>query len=144
MSNKIKLVVVNENRLGYIDPYLNNNLTRFNTLRALVSKGANFSSDDIYFITGSDTVRLAKEADFNEYGVVFDGYKNDPKYEYNHDDKRLYLLSDATDVFEARMMTADEAVNAQKKADEATDGNLTWYGPFMVKEPGRMDITWRG
>jgi hypothetical protein len=54
--------------------------------------------------------------------------------------KQLYLLSDASEVMEARMMTPDEAVKAQENAEQATAGNLNWYGPFDVKDPATMRI----
>lgn len=46
--------------------------------------------------------------------------------------RHLYLLSDGKDVFEVRMMEKEEALKEHDKADEATDGNLQWYGPYQV------------
>lgn len=54
--------------------------------------------------------------------------------------KQLYLLSDGTEVFEARMLTYDEVLKLQNEANDHTDGNLNWYGPFDVKDPATMRI----
>lgn len=140
--SKIKLVVVNEHTLGYIDPYMNEDGSRFNILHASILKGSTLRDGDLYFLSASDDVRLASAKDFEEYRISFDGYKRDPKYIYAHEDKRLYLLSDGGEVMEARMMTTDEAEKAQRSADEATDGNLNWYGPYLVKDPSTMSIAW--
>lgn len=80
-----KLVVVNENTLGYIEPEFPKIL---NILRAMVTKGATFRIfDEPIPIMESDVIRLASEKDFEEYRVSFDGYKNcnliDYEYEKN-------------------------------------------------------------
>ena len=76
---KIKLVVVNENTLGYIDPRTPNNLS---ILRALGTKGSRFNNHSgPAALFEYDTVRLASEKDFDNIGVCFEGYGND-YYEY--------------------------------------------------------------
>ena len=50
-------------------------------------------------------------------------------------EKHIYFLSDGSEVADARAMTLDEALAAQQKADEATDGNWIWHGPFTVSGP---------
>jgi len=79
---KIKLVVVNENTLGYINPKTPNLL---GVLHSSILKGAPFI---LYpgprSIFETDKVRLASEADFEEYRVCFNGYKNNPdEYEFS-------------------------------------------------------------
>ena len=78
---KIKLVVVNENTLGYINPETNN-LTVF---RASVIKGKSsrfFSYDnDVFQLNNNDKVRLASAKDFENYRCSFEGYTSD-EYEF--------------------------------------------------------------
>lgn len=61
--------------------------------------------------------------------------------------KQLFLLSDGESVLEARMMTMDEAIEAQidrEEKEKLKDGTLNegyiWYGPFDVKDPATMRI----
>lgn len=79
--SKIQLVVLNEHTLGYMDEGAN----RLNTLQALVGKGASFTrrNGDMVFLSPGDTVRLANEADFTEYGISSEGYRTDTRYEYD-------------------------------------------------------------
>lgn len=76
--DKIKLVVINENTLGYILP---ERPTWAGVLRASVIKGSVDRDCDITPITGK-AVRLASERDFDEYRICFDGYNND-RYEFD-------------------------------------------------------------
>lgn len=78
-ENKIKLVVYNEHALGYILPEIPNNVYIFNSLLRKGGSGHNFG---VRVITGIDNVRLANEQDFNEYKILMNGFKNDPKYEF--------------------------------------------------------------
>jgi len=81
--NKIKLVVFNENTLGYILPELPNYVQ---PLHASVLKGG---VNTIRLIGPSDKIRLASELDFEEYRVVFNGYKNNPEeYIFNKQERR--------------------------------------------------------
>lgn len=57
--------------------------------------------------------------------------------------KFLFLLSDGEDVAQARMMTMDEAVEAEadRKDNDLVDPYFTWYGPFDVSNPATLRIT---
>jgi hypothetical protein len=81
---KIKLVVVNENTLGYILPEFPKQVS---VLHASVLRGAYFGSIGNPIPIGekwcNHSVRLATEQDFNDYRVSIEGYKNHPEeYEY--------------------------------------------------------------
>lgn len=80
MEKKIKLVVINENMLGYVDP---RQPSVAGILASSVIHGASHSAKDgVYPLAGS-SVRLASEVDFESFRVEFEGYKNDPKrYEW--------------------------------------------------------------
>lgn len=74
--NKIKLVVVDENALGYIDPRTPNTVSILNSnYKSSLNNYGNYNTQ------GCD-IRLASEQDFDRLKVVFDGYKNDSDYEY--------------------------------------------------------------
>lgn len=78
---KTKLVVINENILGYIQPERPN---YFCVLFASTLKGATRFGGGGYPILKTDNIRLANETDFNTFNVSFDGYKKQPKeYEFN-------------------------------------------------------------
>lgn len=76
---KIKLVVVDNEILGYIQP------GNPDTVNILVARGrsSNFGS---MLLTGK-YVRLASEKDFNSFHISFDGYREDPNYEFAACDK---------------------------------------------------------
>lgn len=76
-TSRIKLVVINENTLGYLIP----NTKYAGVLRASVIKGSQFNDLDHVLITGKK-VRLASKEDFEEYRVCFKGYDNPDEYEY--------------------------------------------------------------
>ncbi|MEO2050277.1 MAG: hypothetical protein ABGX00_00820 [Allomuricauda sp.] len=78
-QEKIKLVVIDEHTLGYIFPELPNSA---GILRASILRGSNFNDMGGSISLHGATVRLASEKDFDDYRVVFDGYKNSPEYEY--------------------------------------------------------------
>ncbi len=98
---KIKLVVLNENTLGYIQPELPNYVQH---LHASVLRGAYQSSPSL--IGSTDKVRLASENDFSEYRVHFGSFGNKDEYEF------------AESV--GKMLTFDEAINIvlEKRAVE--------------------------
>jgi hypothetical protein len=78
-NTKIKLVVIDEHTLGYINPLLPEYA---GVLRSLVAKGANFSVHNDPIHLGGNTIRLATAKDFDEYRVLFTGFEKDPNYEY--------------------------------------------------------------
>lgn len=79
-SNKIQLVVVNENTLGYIFPEYKQTI---HVLHASVLKGAHGGNGSSLQVFMANSIRLASEKDFNDYRVCFDGYKNNKnEYEY--------------------------------------------------------------
>lgn len=83
-EQKIKLVVVDENTLGYIFPEQPNSI---HVLRPSRLRGSHYP--DFQSITHhGKSIRLASEKDFEDYRVVFDGYKNSPEYEY---DKKCFV-----------------------------------------------------
>jgi hypothetical protein len=79
-NEKIKLVVLEENTLGYILPELPNyvSILHTSTLRGSYYNGMGSS---IYL--GNKPIRLASEKDFDNFRVCFDGYKKRPQeYEF--------------------------------------------------------------
>lgn len=81
MENKIKLVVYNENTLGYILP---EKPKYVQVLHASVLRGANHTIEPTsFYIHKSSKVRLATEQDFNDYRVSMEGFKNNPEYLHN-------------------------------------------------------------
>jgi len=77
---KTKLVVVNENTLGYILPELPNYIS---ILHTSILRGSSISGRDSIFINSGDRVRLATKEDFDLYRVDFTGYDNPNEYEYD-------------------------------------------------------------
>jgi hypothetical protein len=77
----IHIVVLNEHTMGYMEA----NANFINVLQSLVHKGAVWTSNasEIKYIDKDDVVRLANEADFKEFRISIDGYKNDPKYVFD-------------------------------------------------------------
>lgn len=79
--DKIKLVVFNEYALGYIMPEQPDTVF---TLADSVLRGAPIRTiTSPYYIGTGDTVRLAGKQDFDDFRVVFRGYDNPEKYEYD-------------------------------------------------------------
>lgn len=77
---RIKLVVVNEHTLGYIDPGRPHTLS---ILHASVLRGAPFSTMNASrFLSPRDYVRLASKLDFEAYKVCFDEFDDETQYEY--------------------------------------------------------------
>lgn len=77
--NLIKMVVINENCLGYIFP---EHPTRVQILSASILKGGSYYDGSSTMI--NDSVRIANEKDFDEYRVEYTQYKNKPlEYELN-------------------------------------------------------------
>lgn len=80
---RVKLVVVNENMLGYITPNLPNYV---GILRSSILRGATYPENcGPYLLSPLDKTRLASEKDFDEFRVLMNGYKNLPEvYEYQN------------------------------------------------------------
>jgi hypothetical protein len=78
MKQKIKIVVINENCLGYILPEIPN---KVQILHASILKGGNYYDGVSTMINKS--VRLAKKEDFDIYRVQYQQYKSNPnEYEF--------------------------------------------------------------
>lgn len=80
---RTKLVVVNENMLGYIIPELPNYV---GILRSSILRGATYPENTgPYLLGSSDKTRLASEKDFDVYRVSMNGYRNLPEvYEFQN------------------------------------------------------------
>lgn len=78
---KIKLVVVDEHTLGYIFPEQPNT---YHILKESILKGSPYNyNNGTSRLIYNQKIRLASENDFNEFNVIFDGYKNNPnEYEF--------------------------------------------------------------
>ena len=77
---RIKLIVINENALGYIFPEQPNSI---HLLSTSILKGCSWNEWSTYPTKGNK-IRLASEKDFDEYRVSFNGYKNNPnEYEFS-------------------------------------------------------------
>ena len=80
-ENKIKLVVLDENVLGYIHP---SRPEYIYPLRISILRGAWGDSWEPR-LKNSGTFRLATEKDFNDFNVSFEGYKKHPEeYEWDN------------------------------------------------------------
>jgi len=78
---KTKLVVVNENTLGYIIPELPDTIS---ILHASILKGSVMVNNTGGYPINNNSIRLATEKDFEDYRVSFEGYKKDSQnYEFN-------------------------------------------------------------
>lgn len=77
-TEKIKLVIVNENTLGCIWPEYPNTL---HVIQASGTRGSFMRNMENYSIKNTP-VRLASEKDFEEYRVCFEGFNNTNEYEY--------------------------------------------------------------
>jgi hypothetical protein len=77
---KTKLVVFNENVLGYIIPELPNNVL---ILHSSILKGSRFT-DRSHITLDMGVCRLATEQDFDNFRVSFVGFNNPDKYEFNN------------------------------------------------------------
>ncbi len=89
-NGKIKLVVLNENTLGYIQPELPNYVQH---LHASVLRGAYQSSPSL--VGSTDKVRLASENDFSEYNVHFGSFGNKDKYEFTESVGKMLTFDEA-------------------------------------------------
>lgn len=80
---RVKLVVVNENMLGYITPNLPNYV---GILRSSILRGATYPENcGPYLLSPLDKTRLASEKDFDDFRVLMNGYKNLPEvYEFQN------------------------------------------------------------
>ncbi|MEM6863573.1 MAG: hypothetical protein AAF575_00260 [Bacteroidota bacterium] len=76
---RIKLVVVDENTLGYIFSEQPNSI---HVLRPSRLRGSHYP-DFTSIAHHGKNIRLASERDFKDFGVVFDGYRDDSEYEYD-------------------------------------------------------------
>ncbi len=80
-NNRVKLVVVNEHTLGYINPIVPRT---YSILHASILKGAaiNDRLPSAKNINKSDNIRLASEKDFDDFKVSFKGFDDLLEYEY--------------------------------------------------------------
>jgi len=78
---KIKLVVLNEHTLGYIQPEMPKYVYY---LRDSILKGApnNYNRQTNTLLSPKDKVRLASEKDFEDFRCVFGSFGNKEEYEY--------------------------------------------------------------
>jgi hypothetical protein len=76
-TQRIKLVVINENTLGYLIPGSN----YAGVLHASVLRGSHLNPLLNHDVRGAN-IRLASEQDFNDYRVSFRGFENPEEYEY--------------------------------------------------------------
>lgn len=84
-DNKTALVVIDENILGYIAPYHPRTPDWYASagiLHASIPKGATVGHWASSVLLSGREVRLATEKDFADFRVLFEGYKNDPAYQY--------------------------------------------------------------
>ena len=79
-TNKIKLIVVNENTLGYIDP---RQPDTYGIIHASILRGAVSTRPTSMPISRLDKIRLATEQDFEDYRCCFVGYAESGRYEYD-------------------------------------------------------------
>lgn len=79
MENRIKLVVVEENVLGYIMPQLPRIVQ---ILHTSILKGSRFSERSVIYTDYVKSIRLASKEDFNDFRVSFNGFDNPQEYEY--------------------------------------------------------------
>lgn len=70
---KIKLVVYNEEMLGYLDQEIDSKY--FHPL------SGGITLNDKSILIGTEKIRAASRADFERFGVCLDGYENDQWYE---------------------------------------------------------------
>lgn len=87
LDNRIKLVVVNEHTLGYIDPRTPNT---FNILHASVLKGSSYQNLSAPSIPKNGKIRLATPKDFDDFRVDFTGYDNEEEYIYDSGKKSKF------------------------------------------------------
>lgn len=76
-NSKIKLVVVNEEALGYIFP------ERPFMVHVLGCTESVLARDGSSMNARGNKTRLANAQDFDQYNVSFDGYRNNPEYLYD-------------------------------------------------------------
>jgi hypothetical protein len=100
LDNRIKLVVVNEHTLGYIDPRTPNT---FNILHASVLKGSSYQNLSAPSIPKNGKIRLATPKDFDDFRVDFTGYDNEEEYIYDSGKKSKFekggVLSKGDEVY---------------------------------------------
>jgi hypothetical protein len=84
MSEKIKLVVIEEHTLGYINP----NSRMANVLHASILRGSPILGSPLSamepILIENKAVRLASTKDFDDYRVSMSGFENVEEYEYQH------------------------------------------------------------
>lgn len=82
MENRIKLVVVEENVLGYIMPKLPRIVQ---ILHTSILKGSRFSDRSVIYTDYVKSIRLTSKEDFSDFRVSFNGFDNPQEYEYSID-----------------------------------------------------------
>ena len=81
---KIKLVVINENTLGYIMPEIPNCVDVFRAKITIPNSSRFTSNGGCQILYNSDNIRLANKKDFDYFDVSFaKAYENNNEYEYD-------------------------------------------------------------
>jgi hypothetical protein len=87
---KIKVVVVDEHTLGFLNPIYKNHIEIFHSS---ILKGSPYPKFGSFLVCKLNKIRLATKIDFDEYRIhSFEIYNRFPEYEFNREnDEKIYL-----------------------------------------------------